>query len=311
VRQLARRRRTLGFANFSSGKTPEAPRSGLPLWTRTEGGISSAPSPQGGRPIPSGSGTSPLRSSVGPRVVRAARGPRIDDRTFSVRVSTVTASAAHRVHRAGTSVRALPSGLTIARFGAPVVVASPGGAPRGVSSGGLRFTARCAGVERSLDSRFAVGRHRRRAGSPDSDRKRLEGERSPWKDGGHACPQGCAPDRQLGCGAKPRSRRNGTGATTAVTRHGCSRVMFFEGYEPRREDRSRVRRRSKDPRWPRKREKRDEPQDRQRDATSPRAPSGENRRGGEKPRGRHGIGRRGRLATEAGGEPSKARLTRE
>ena len=50
---------------------------------------------------------------------------------------------------------------------------------------------------------------------------------------------------------------------------------------------------------PRKREKRDEPQDRQRDATSPRAPSGENRRGGAKPRGRNGIDRPGGLPTEA------------
>jgi hypothetical protein len=47
--------------------------------------------------------------------------------------------------------------------------------------------------------------------------------------------------------------------------------------------------------------KRDEPQDRQRDATSPRPPSGGNRRGGAKPRGRNGILEDGSSRTEAHG----------
>jgi len=47
--------------------------------------------------------------------------------------------------------------------------------------------------------------------------------------------------------------------------------------------------------------KRSEPQDRQRDATSPRPPSGGNRRGGAKPRGRNGIGGDGSPSTEAHG----------
>jgi hypothetical protein len=180
-------------------------------------------------------------------------------------------------------------------------------APRGV---GDRWpdSPQGAGVERSSCQRFAAGGHRGRAGSPDRDEKGLEGERSPWKDGVQFRRQRRGLGHQLGCGATPRSRRNGTGATTAVTRQGCDRAMFFEGCEPRRGDRYGVRAGSKDLVRPPEREKRDEPHDRLRDATSPRAPSGANRRGRVKRRGRNRIDRLAACRPMPRGEPSKARF---
>jgi hypothetical protein len=98
---------------------------------------------------------------------------------------------------------------------------------------------------------------------------------------------------------------NGKGATATVTWCGCRRGESFEGCENRRGESVGT----PDGTWIRPgvgREpgsvKRDEPQDWQRDATSPRPPSGGNRRGGAKPRGRNGISRVGSLGTEARAE---------
>jgi len=89
-------------------------------------------------------------------------------------------------------------------------------------------------------------------------------------------------------------RGNGKGATATVTWCGCRRGESFEGCENRRGEGVGT----PDGHWIRPgagwepdSTKRDEPQDWQRDATSPRPPSGGNRRGGAKPRGRNGISR--------------------
>jgi hypothetical protein len=79
--------------------------------------------------------------------------------------------------------------------------------------------------------------------------------------------------------------RNIMMATAAVTQYGYRRGGFFEGCETRREE-GEGRFNSSgavDASSP----KRGEPQDWQRDATSPRPSNGENRRGGAKPRGRN------------------------
>jgi hypothetical protein len=83
-------------------------------------------------------------------------------------------------------------------------------------------------------------------------------------------------------GARRRVRRNGKGATAVVTRCGCQRGEFFEGYETRRGKGGAPAHRQ---RWGGAgAEKRGEPQDRQRDATSPRlhGPSASARRSGRR-----------------------------
>jgi hypothetical protein len=172
--------------------------------------------------------------------------PRTDDRALDARVGEATVSAARASIGAAPRSGSFPRDRLPARFGAMGGGGLPRlAAPRGV---GDRWpdSPKGAGVERSSCQRFAAGGHRGRAGSPDRDEKGLEGERSPWKDGVQFRRQRRGLGHQLGCGATPRSRRNGTGATTAVTRQGCDRVMFFEGCEPRRGDRYGVRAGSKD-----------------------------------------------------------------
>jgi len=109
--------------------------------------------------------------------------------------------------------------------------------------------------------------------------------------------QGLEVDGLLGTGAtgffwkrkRPRTKgprwKNGKKATVAVTRCGCMRGECYEGCESRcgkhahGQDRLRIPGQGCT--------KRREPHGRQRDATSPRLPSGESRRGGAKPQGRN------------------------
>lgn len=74
---------------------------------------------------------------------------------------------------------------------------------------------------------------------------------------GLAAPSNVQRDSRLRQGARPRSRRNGTVARVAVMQRGSGGGKFFEGYEPASRERPLC--------W-----KRDEPQDRHRDATSPK-----------------------------------------
>jgi len=115
------------------------------------------------------------------------------------------------------------------------------------------------------------------------------------RDGAHTVASGNG-----GGGAEPRSGGgNGKGATATVTWCGCGRGESFGGYETRRGECIGTPFGTGSGRWrarnPVNHRKRDEPHDWQRDATSPRPPSGGNRRGGAKPRGRNGISEGGSL----------------
>jgi hypothetical protein len=97
---------------------------------------------------------------------------------------------------------------------------------------------------------------------------------------------------------RPRGRPNGTRATAAVTRCGCRRGATLRRVRtaPRGAPAT-----SRDPRAPDAADaKRGEPQDRERDATSPQPPRGGTRRGGEKPRGRH------EMSTAGSVDPNRA-----
>ena len=92
--------RVTPLANFSSGKTPEAPLQRLAAcgW-RTEGGIWSAPSPvrRATDSIRFGNLTASFLRRPSGR--RAARQPRTDDCALDAQVATMTASAARLDHR--------------------------------------------------------------------------------------------------------------------------------------------------------------------------------------------------------------------
>jgi hypothetical protein len=149
---------------------------------------------------------------------------------------------------------------------------------RGPSPGSLRRDARWPGgfgrrLEQASARSGAVRSSTRMAAtSPLPSGRTLKGERSPGRTGaGGRATDGMrtGPDG----GAKPRSRRNGRGATAAVTRCGYQRGTSFEGYESNVAGKAatvsngHLRMPTRAERSP----KRGEPQDRQRDETSPRA----------------------------------------
>jgi hypothetical protein len=109
---------------------------------------------------------------------------------------------------------------------------------------------------------------------------------------------GCASSR-----VRPAGRRTAREATATVTWCGCRRGDSSRGTKASREMRAAKATGSSGAQAHRKR---GEPQDRQRDATSPRLPGTANRRGGAKPRGRH-LFRIGRSGTSRGGNTGVAR----
>lgn len=142
----------------------------------------------------------------------------------------------------------------------------------------------------------------RRAGSKGCEsrssaaRRGPRRERSPGKELIATGQQWSVEDEELDCGAKPRGRENGAGATAAVTQCGCGRVDFFEGCEPRRGD---LRFRPNQCRRPKRLAEMAD--DARGNATNPMigsgvqqtrdSRSGASRRGGAKPRGRNAMSR--------------------
>jgi len=149
-------------------------------------------------------------------------------------------------------------------------------------SDGTTARARLRSCERS-SVRRGIGRAPGRAwmasviqAEPDSYRRLLlagGSARAPWRDEHAALHGGSGKVRK---------------ATAAATRYGCWRGEFFGGYETRGGDALlRAGGLRIDP--AEQALKRSEPQDWQRDATSPQATFGASRRGGAKPRGRNMI----------------------
>jgi hypothetical protein len=201
--------RVTPVANFSSGKTPEAP---LQRLAAVDG------EPREGFLRLGNLTASFLRRPSGRR---AATRPRPDDCARSA-ASAADRRAGGPDDRFGGPSR--PSGAAprsrpfpeagSQRFGAADAAASPGAPSQDVASTGPS-TARCEGVERSPDRRFAVGRHHGRARSPDRDEKRLEGERSPGRTG------------------SPRAGNGERRTTSSITEQGPEVVETARGQRPR------------------------------------------------------------------------------